>query len=280
MSNAGTSSQSQPDNELEIVLAEFSNTPDFQRRATSVIRKAVDNVLQGDRTRRYSIAQLTPEEKKYIGTQVEKGLKTEFFQDRKGQVSDTTVAGVEVDIKNTIGNNWMIPPEAVGRLCLLTQIDEESARFSVGLIRAHEEQLGKENQDKKRSFSKQGRESISWIVKDAVLPVSAFLTSAASTRDRVFEKASGQAGVAELFRQIQKAPIQRSDIEAVAAPKGKQIDVRARVRDAKTKLLQEGLLVLRGWNKVEREEAGRRGYLIDRKQCISIPLEDQSTGVE
>jgi hypothetical protein len=132
MPNAGMTSQSQPDNELEIVLTELSNTPDLELRAASVIRKAVDNVLQGDRTRRYSIAQLTPEEKKHIGTQVEKGLKVEFFEDRKGQVLDTTVAGLEVDIKNTIGNNWMIPREAVGRLCLLTQIDENPQGFRLG----------------------------------------------------------------------------------------------------------------------------------------------------
>jgi hypothetical protein len=189
------------------------------------------------------------------------------------------VISVEVDIKNTIGHNWMIPPEAVGRLCLLTQINEESAKFSVGLIRAREEQLGKENQDKKRSLSKQGRESVSWIVRDAALPVSAFLISN-SIRDRVFEKGSGQARVTELFRQIQKVPIQRSDIEAVAATQDRQVDVRARVRDAKTRLLQEGLLVLRGWNSAEREKARTRGYPIDGKQCISIPDEDRATAPE
>lgn len=268
------------DAELHLVLAGIEALPDLQRRVTNVIRKAIDNVLQGDRTRRYSISQLTPEEKKHIGTQVERGLKQEFFQDRTGQVSDTTIEGIEVDIKNTIGDNWMIPPEAVGRLCLLTQIHENSASFSVGLIRAHEEQLGKENQDRKRSFSKQARESISWIVKNTALPVSVFLVSEPSIRDRVFEGGSGQARVTELFRQIQKAPIQRSDIEAVAATEDRQVDVRARVRDARTKLRKEGLRVLRGWNIAERKEAAERGYLIDKKQCISIPLEDQPTGID
>jgi hypothetical protein len=279
MSETGIPPQPQPDNDLKIVLASLSSIPDLQQRVTITIRRAVDNVLQGDRTGRYSIAQLTPEEKKHIGTQVEKGLKAEFFQGRRGQVSDTTVADVEVDIKNTIGENWMIPPEAVGRLCLLTQINEESARFSVGLIRAREEQLGKENQDKKRSLSKRGRESISWIVKDAALPISAFLMST-SIRERVFERGSGQARVTELFRQIQKVPIQRSDIEAVAATQDRQVDVRARVRDTKTRLLGERLLVLRGWNKAEREEALRRGYPINGTQCISIPDEDSAAALE
>jgi hypothetical protein len=280
MSQTGMPSQLPPDAELDMVLAEIESLPDLPRRATNVIRKAVDNVLQGDRTRRYSISQLTPEEKKHIGTQVEKGLKQEFFQDRTGQVSDTTIAGIEVDIKNTIGDNWMIPPEAVGRLCILTQIREKSASFSVGLIRAREEQLGKENQDRKKSFSKQARETIRWIVKNAVLPVSAFLISEPSIRDRVFEKGSGQARVTELFRQIQKVPVQRSDIEAVAATEDRQVDVRARVRDAQTKLRQEGLRVLRGWNPAERKEATKRGYVIDGKQCISIPLETQTTGID
>ena len=103
MTNAGTTTQPLPDPELDAVLAEIENIPDFQGKTAGVIRKAIDNVLQGDRTRRYSISQLTPEEKKHIGTQVERGLKSDFFQDRAGKVSDTTIADVEVDIKNTIG---------------------------------------------------------------------------------------------------------------------------------------------------------------------------------
>ena len=273
MANLETTTQPLPDPELDAVLTEIKNTTDFRGKVVGVIRKAIDSVLQGDRTRRYSINQLTPEEKKHIGTQVERGLKSEFFEDRAGKISDTIIAGVEVDIKNTIGDNWMIPTEAVGRLCLLIQIDEKSAECSVGLVRARSELLGKQNQDKKKSFSKEGKKSIDWIVRDASLPVSAFLTSASTIRDGILEKSSGQARVTELFRRIQAVPIQRSDIEAVAATKDRQVDVRARVRDAKNKLRQEGLLVLRGWNAAENREAQTRGYAIDRKQCVTIPLE-------
>ena len=254
MSNTGTTGQPLPDRELDAALAELNSLPDFPVRAATVVRKAVNNVLQGDRTRRYSIGQLTPEEKKHIGTQVEKCMKAEFFQDRAGEVSDTTIAGAEVDIKNTIGDNWMIPTEAVGRLCLLTRIDEDSAKYSIGLIRANDDLLGKENKDKKRSFLKEARGSIVSIVRDAPLQVSAFLISTPAIRDSIFEKPSGQAAVAELFRKIQAVPIHRADIEAVAAAKSKQVDVRARVRDARIKLKQEGLLVLRGWNSSERRK--------------------------
>jgi restriction endonuclease NaeI len=259
------------DSELELARSEILGLKNFAQKAAGIVRLAIDNVLQGDRTKRYSIEQLTPEEKKHIGTQIEKGLKKELFEDRRGEVLDTTIAGIEVDIKNTIGDNWMIPPEAVGKLCLLNQISERSKTFSVGLVRASHGLLNSENQDKKRSISRRGKETICWLIQNAPLPVSTFLTSEASVVDSVFAKRSGQARVAELFRQIQKLPIERSDIAAVAAGDDRQIDLRARVRDARIKLASEGLLVFRGWNRTEREEALKRGYAIDRKQCITIP---------
>jgi hypothetical protein len=264
-------SRAPADPELELVRSEVLGLENFAHRTAGVVRAAIDNVLQGDRTKRYSIEQLTPEEKKHIGTQIEKGLKKELFGDRSGEVLDTTIAGTEVDIKNTIGENWMIPPEAVGNLCLLNRISEQSKTFSVGLVRIRQELLNSENQDKKRSLSKKGRETIVWLIQNAPLPVSTFLTSDASIRDSVFAKRSGQARVTELFRRIHKLPIERSDIAAAAAGDDRQIDLRARVRDAKTKLLTEGLLVLRGWNKTERLEALSRGYAIDGRQCITIP---------
>src|ERR1700684_2751250 len=141
------------DSELELVRSEVLALENFAQRTADVVRSAIDNVLQGDRTKRYSIEQLSPEEKKHIGTQIERGLTRELFRNRSGKVLDTTIAGTEVDIKNTIGDNWMIPPDAVGKLCLLNRISEQSKTFSVGLIRIHQELLNSENQDKKRSLS-------------------------------------------------------------------------------------------------------------------------------
>lgn len=265
------------DPELGKVFAAISAIPDFEKRSARAVRRAVEDVLQGDKTARYSIQELTPEEKKHIGTQVERALKQEFFEDRKGVRLDTSVAGIDVDIKNTVGATWMIPPEAVGGLCLVSAIDESSAKYSIGLVRTRRESLNRENQDKKRSLSKKGKDAIRWLVKDGNFPVSGFATSPQLKED-VFKKDSGQARVAELFRRVREHPIQRSDIDVAAAHKGRQVDVRARVRDAKTKLRQEELLVLRGWNKAEREEAARRGYPIDDNQCITLNLSSNEPG--
>jgi hypothetical protein len=262
----------QEDQEFEAVESAIMAIDGLEQRTVIVARSAIDNVLQGDRTKRYSIAQLSPEEKKHIGTQIENGLRSALFDNRRGATLDTSIAGIEIDIKNTIGSNWMIPPEAVGKLCLLTRINEETRTFSLGLVRTNLELLNSENQDKKRSISKNGKALIRWFVQDAALPVSAFLASDSLVRQQILGQKSGQAGVRELFRNIQKVPIHRSDIEAVAvAAHGRQVDLRARVRDAKNRLAGEGILVLRGWNPTERQEALGRGFMIDKTQCIAIP---------
>jgi hypothetical protein len=279
MSETELASPREDDHELDSVFRAIAAIPNFAKRSARTIRKAVDDVLQGDRTARYSIQQLTPEEKKHIGTQVERALKKEFFNDRKGKRLDTSVENVDVDIKNTIGDTWMIPPEAVGELCLVNLINERGATYSIGIVRAWPELLNSENQDKKRSLSRKGKDSIRWLIENGSFPVSLLLTNL-QVRERVFAETSGQTRVRELFRQVREKPIQRSDI-AVAAKHddGRQEDVRARVRDAKTKLSQEGLLILRGWNKSDREEAARRGYSIDAKQCICLSLVPTGTGV-
>ena len=267
------------DEQLDRVFGAVATLPYFAEHSELVVRKAIDRVLRGDSTGRYSIGELTPEEKKHIGTHVEQGLIREFFDDRRGERLDTTVEGVEVDIKNTVGETWMIPPEAVNKICLLSAIDETSQKYSIGLIRANESILTKPNQDKKRSLSSRGRSMIRWIVRDRDLRVSVFARDT-NVRLRVFSKKSGQARVAELFRQVEATPIQRSDIEVAAVHKGRQVDVRARVRDAKIKLRSEGLLLLRGWNSKERDEARRRGRVITKSECIVLKLSEKSAEQE
>jgi hypothetical protein len=274
MVESETTSPEALDVEIDRVFNAVNLLPKFPERCEIVVRQAVDDVLRGDTTARFSISDLAPEEKKHIGTKVEHGLRREFFENRKGAFLDTTVEDVEVDIKNTIGNTWMIPPEAVDKLCLLSAIDESSEKFSIGLVRANASLLTKPNQDRKRSLSKKGRETIRWFVKNRALRVSIFVSDP-EIRQAVFSKGSGQTRVAELFRQVKQKPIQRTDIEIAAAHEGRQIDVRARVRDARNKLSEEGLRVLRGWNPGERNEAQRRGYTISKTQCITLNADSQ-----
>ncbi|MDB6037229.1 MAG: restriction endonuclease NaeI, partial [Verrucomicrobiales bacterium] len=97
--------------------------PDGFRTAT-VLRETIDQLYDGQRTGRYRWDQLFKTEKTHCGTLVEINLVREFkFQD--GSLLDYQIAGIEVDCKYSqkVGG-WMIPPEAVGHLCLVISAED------------------------------------------------------------------------------------------------------------------------------------------------------------
>lgn len=221
---------------LEKVIAEIKTIPAFAEKAADVIRDAIDEVLRGGKTGRYSIEQLTRQEKAHIGTQVEIAL-------------------------------IQIPREAVGELCLLVQINEQDRMFSIGLIRASEAFLNRPNQDLKKTLSTIGKSNIYWIVNKGVLPISIFLQISPETRERIWSHKSGQKRIRELFRLVQKIPILRSDIVALA----KQDDPTKRARDAKKYLRNEGILVVCGRYSKESEQARVRGHELKSYEWMSFP---------
>ncbi len=250
------------DAELKAVVNCIQAIPDLARTTAKVIRGAVDDVIHGHRTGRYSIQQLTRQEKAHIGTQVEIALVRELFGNREGETLDTLIAGVEVDIKNTIGNNWMIPPEAVGHICLLTSISEVSRTYCMGLIRTNSDLLNRPNRDQKHTISAEGVRRIHWIIRDGEMPVSIFLRLPAATVAQIWsppgigQRSPGQARIMQLFRLVQKEKIFRVDLEALA----QQQDPAKRARDAKKQLLKENLLVLCG--RYDREALLRLAAMI------------------
>lgn len=270
MADQNTVVPSDEDAELEIVYSHLSKIPNFQERAAVTIRNAVSEVLRGERTGRYSIEQLTRQEKAHIGTQVEIALLLEFFDLREGDLLDTTIEGIEIDIKNTIISNWMIPHEAIGQLCLLVAINENDKCFSIGVVRADLDILNRPNQDGKRSISAAGQKRIRWVVKKAILPVSIFLTIPKQVNDEIWAQAGnrskrqGQARVTHLFRRVTDQPIFRSDIATLA----RQHDPAKRARDARRILRREGLLILSG--RYHRKLAEQRGFRLRADEWISV----------
>jgi len=258
------------DPELETVVSYLSLIPDFEERAAVTIRDAVSEVLRGERTGRYSIHQLTKQEKAHIGTQVEIAFLHEFFDLREGAILDTTIEGIEVDIKNTIVSNWMIPEEAFGQLCLLVLINEDTRHFSIGVLRAVIDILNRPNRDGKRSVSAAGQNRIRWIVRHGNLPVSIFLTIPANLNKEIWaqgdntSRRQGQARVTHLFRVVTNQPIFRSDISTLA----RQHDPAKRVRDARKLLRREGLLVLSG--RYHRALAEQRGFHLRGDEWMSV----------
>ncbi|MFH9067937.1 NaeI family type II restriction endonuclease [Streptomyces alboflavus] len=242
---------------VQETLSWFRSQKNFEEKFRHSLRTAVNEVLDGRRTGRYSIEQLTKNEKSYIGTKVEIILQDTFEIPRgvkkegaKEKPLDYLVRGHEVDCKFTIGTNWAIPQEAVGRICLLVSVDEARERFSAGVLRSRPEFLtGKPNNDGKRGVSaKVGKKQIEWITKESAFPKSILLSLNPESQKYICDESrSGQERVNRLFERVQHQLIDRDTTDTVA----QQLDGMARVREgdgrARTVLRNEGILIAGHW---------------------------------
>jgi hypothetical protein len=236
-----------PDAGLGEVVAWFEEQgSDLEQILGDVLRQAVDEVLDGQRTGRYDIDQLAKTEKTYLGTKVEIMCESEFGFPR-GKHMDYLISGHEVDCKFTLRfGGWAIPREAVGQICLLLHADDKHSRFSAGVVRAFPEALSAgTNRDGKKRLSLAGRSAVHWFVRDGALPENLLLALGPATRDAIFHggaglRDSGQARVTRLFRLVQGRIVRREVVLAV----GRQADAPKRVRDARLQLRAEGVLVL------------------------------------
>ena len=220
----------------------FRSQPRMAERFGDAIRKSFDEVLDGQRTGRYRIDQLSQVEKTYIGTKVEILIQAKFGLQR-GHRMDYLVDGQEVDAKWSIwSRGWMIPREAVGELCLCMTADDDHSTFSVGIVRADDTNLRTStNQDKKRQFNDQGIAAMAWLANPGVLPENLLLHLSEDTRSAILDyDLSGQQRVNQLFRRVHNRVVRREVVLTVA----QQHDGPKRVRDARKALQPEGIIVL------------------------------------
>lgn len=136
------------------------------------ISESVAYVLDGEE----SLDALEPCEKTILGVKVEKRLLHRLGLPTKRQNPnmklDTVIKGIDLDIKFTMRNNWMIPPEARGEWCLLIQADTNNHTFCAGLLRMEEHNLTKGcNRDGKVSINKNGKTKIAWLCVDSSYPI-------------------------------------------------------------------------------------------------------------
>lgn len=212
-----------------------------------VLRDTYDQLYDGVRTRRYRWDQLFKTEKTHFGTLVEINLQREFeYPD--GVKLDYCIAGHEVDAKySQTSGGWMLPPEAVGELCMVMTANDQLSTFSVGVVRASEDLLNVgRNRDAKATLSAAGRATIAWLHKDADLPPNTLLHMPEPDVAAVFAAGAGTARVSELFRRTAGQIVGRAAIATVAA----QLDVTRRVRGGQSgsrdPLAAEGILILGG----------------------------------
>lgn len=193
----------------------------------AVVRRSIDEVLDGPRTGRWDFAQLEKTEKTYVGTKLEIVTRTALKLPRGGSL-DLDIEGHPVDVKWSKTSVWQIPIEAVEQLCLCIGGLEEMRRFRVGLVRCREEYLNPgANRDGKRTLSKAGRAAMLILVPPTRIPPNFVAEMDLAARDRVMEEPTIQKRVTRLFREIPRTPIPRDAIRTVAQTEG---DPMRRVR--------------------------------------------------
>ena len=159
---------------------------------------------------------------------------------------DAVVLGHDVDIKHTMGNNWMIPGEALDSPCILVAADEDRAQCYLGLIVANLDYLtASANRDAKKSVTADGFRNIHWIFSDHPYPPNFWSTVAPDAVERIFAGRSGNERVMSLFREVQGVPISRETVQGVA----RQKDFMRRIRSdggggTRDRLAREGILLL------------------------------------
>ncbi|SLN12999.1 Type-2 restriction enzyme NaeI [Aquimixticola soesokkakensis] len=211
-----------------------------------MLRQCVDDVIMTPKTGRRSYDELEKTEKTYIGTRVEIELRA-MLRLPKGKL-DTLILGHDVDIKNTMGSNWMIPTEAVDHPCILVAADEVRAACYLGLVVARPDYLTLgQNKDSKKSISALGFANIMWLLLDHPYPPNFWRTVPPDVIERIFAGKSGNQRMANLFREVQREPITRDVVEAVA----QQQDFMRRIRSdngrgTRDQLAREGILLLSG----------------------------------
>jgi len=167
-----------------------------------MLRDAVDEVVDTPRTRRRSYDELEKTEKTYLGTKIEILTRARLGLP-KGRL-DFVVLNHDVDLKFTIGNNWMIPTEAVGHVCLVAAIDEPKSNCFLGLVVAHPENLTSgANRDAKKSLSAAGFQQIHWLLNSIPCPQNFWRTLPPELVDAVF---TGQTGNDRIVTAVLRGP--------------------------------------------------------------------------
>jgi hypothetical protein len=196
----------------------------FRRELPFIFRQAVDELLDAPRTRRLRLSELEPNEKAILGIKVEAALR--YLLDFPRGLLDFQIGPHPVDVKFSIKTSWMIPPEAIGHICILISADEVRSRFSIGLARATEENLNKgRNRDGKTSFSAAGKVRIDWIAHDEAYPPNLWESVSPDLAQSIFEPPSGTMRLVRLLEVMEGQPVHRSTIHAVARQheKGKML---------------------------------------------------------
>lgn len=230
----------------DAILQRTEGISGLRERLPALITDAVEFVIDPVHTARTKIADLDKVEKTFVGLKIE-----HFFRDYldlpKG-LRDLKIDGFDLDIKNTVGATWMIPPETYRQEepCLLIASAAKNGSCSLGLMIARDSYLTKPNRDNKRGVSRFGRQHILWLVEQAQLPPSRWEGINMIRFRELRQQKGGTRRAAIFFRENLGRRIHRSIIQALLFD---QDDYMKRLREnggARDILGPEGILLLSG----------------------------------
>jgi len=205
----------------------------------------IDEVIDTPRSNRFTIEEIEKTEKTYLGTKMEILLRN-YLQFPKGQVLDLNIAGVEVDIKNTMGRAWTIPQECFGHIALLLRSNEKTALCDLGLILVRHDYLNLgRNRDLKTTLTAQSLTNVWWLLKDHPYPKNFWLDLDLADRLAIQSAGGATKRLAALFERLQNRPIGRTQILGLA----QQLDAMKRLRNnggARDVLRPKGIVILSG----------------------------------
>ena len=110
-----------------------------------------------------SIEKLDKTQKTILGAVFEQRLR-KTFKLKKGKL-DCVINLVDVDVKFSIKESWMIPPECVNKVCILASLNFKNKGYAFGVLNVKESYLNKgSNRDAKKTISKKHYNKIKWIL--------------------------------------------------------------------------------------------------------------------
>ena len=257
------------------LLTAVGGQDQFEAKLRSFFRSAIDEVIDTARTGRFFLSDLEKTEKTYLGTKFEILLR-DWLQVPKGIVLDLLIGGQEVDVKSTTGggSGWMIPPEAIGQLCILLRVNEIASTCAFGLVRARRDYLrAGENRDAKTSLSAAGTRNIWWMARDFPHTPNFLTHIDAGLRQAILPPKGGTERLALLFEHCLQTPVSRVLIASIAA----QDDFMKRIRrngGARDRLAPKGIAIL--YSETDRDLMQKLGLRLGTREFVSFkPQQDE-----
>lgn len=259
------------DEEIQQVLAWLRSRP-VEKLMTGAVIDAIEYVLDGARTFRFDLnsPEVDSDERRTVGVKLQYRI-LEAFELPKERPLDTTILGIPVELKATIGSNWAIPREGQCQICLLTQVDSKRDRYRVYLMRTHRRWLNEgKNQDSKRTIRADARDTYAIeVLPWTPLPRNPLKDLTQEQLEVVFAPNVGiKRRVTALFGYLPEVVIPRTSIETVAAMAK---DPLRRARQAKPDIFfQHDLVVLMGTWTPQRELASDYGFDLSGDAWVAV----------